>query len=408
LCDGVARGVGKVKIIAIHDIAIGCGGGFDQAFNAIIQMHRLSNTKHIEFLVFTTHKNNMDFFNRHGIKVEIVKISIFDKLLINLSLNSFWQAFQKRLKLISPLEKKLIRHGCDLVYFLTPTNLPSALQKLNYISTVWDLAHRETPEFPEVRNFNEFFIREKNFQHNLLSALFILADSEHLADIASKCYGIERNRFIAMPFSPTPFIEKSYSLKPEDILHKYNLQKDYFYYPAQFWAHKNHIRILQALLKLRDLHYWKPIVVFSGKDYGNLAHIQTFVIKNNLEDQVKILGFVPSEDIRGLYENGIAVVMPSYFGPTNLPPLEAWSMGIPLIYSDQLAEQAGNAALLIDPDNATELAESMLLCTNSEVRESLIRNGYQRLSDISSLRTSAEDKLCRALAKFSARRECWE
>ena len=123
---------------------------------------------------------------------------------------------------------------------------------------------------------------------------------------------------------------------------------------------------------------------------------------------MKILGFVPSEDIRGLYENGIAVVMPSYFGPTNLPPLEAWSMGIPLIYSDQLAEQAGNAALLIDPDNATELAESMLLCTNSEVRESLIRNGYQRLSDISSLRTSAEDKLCRALAKFSARRECWE
>jgi len=64
------------------------------------------------------------------------------------------------------------------------------------------------------------------------------------------------------------------------------------------------------------------------------------------------LGFVPIEDMRGLYEGSLAIVMPTYFGPTNIPPLEAWTLEKPLIYSTHLAEQAGDAALLIDPNNA--------------------------------------------------------
>jgi glycosyltransferase involved in cell wall biosynthesis len=104
----------------------------------------------------------------------------------------------------------------------------------------------------------------------------------------------------------------------------------------------------------------------------------------------------------------MAVVMLTYFGPTNLPPLEAWSFGVPLIYSALLIEQTGNAALLIDPDNAIELAEAMLQCTKSEIRNQLIIAGHQRLEDIAYQRTSAEEELCKILEKFDARRECWE
>jgi glycosyltransferase involved in cell wall biosynthesis len=396
-----------INIIAILNNVIGSGGGFNQALNAVVQMQRLSSNR-FNFEVFTTHEGNVEFLNRLGIHSTSTKITIRDRLFAKFSQNIFWLALQERLKLIGPLEKKLVRHECDVVYFVTPGNLCAGLRKLNYINTIWDLCHREMPEFPEVRNFNTFFSREKIYRHSFGPALFNLTDSMRLADMASHYYGIERNRFIAMPFGATPFLEHLPAAKAEDVLKIYGLEHNYFYYPAQFWAHKNHIRILQALLILRDETAWTPNFVFSGKDYGNLRHIENFIKSNKLDSQVKILGFVPSEHIRGLYENAMTVVMPTYFGPTNLPPLEAWSLGKPLIYSAQLAEQAGNAALLVDPDNAHELANAMLQSRNPEIRDQLIIAGYQRLADIANQRTSAEEELCKALETFAVRRECWE
>ncbi len=396
-----------MKIIAILDNLIGAGGGFDQALNAIVQMQRLSSNR-FDFEVFTTQENNVEFLNRLDIATITVKASILDRFLMKFSHNSLWQFLQVHLNLIGSLEKKLILHGCDVVYFVTPSNLSIVLQKLNYITTLWDLCHRENPEFPEVRTFNTFFMREKSNQHNLGPALLTLTESCRLADMASQYYGVERNRFLAMPLTPSPFIQSTQANKAEEVLLKYSLKPKYFYYPAQFWAHKNHIRILQALVILRESHSWLPNVVFSGKDYGNLSHIMQFIRIHKLESQVNILGFVPSEDMRGLYENAMAVVMPTYFGPTNLPPLEAWSLGVPLIYSAQLAEQAGNAALLVDPDSSVELAAAMLRCSELEVREQLVIAGHQRLIDIAIVRAEAEDALCNILNQHEVRTQCWK
>jgi glycosyltransferase involved in cell wall biosynthesis len=320
-----------------------------------------------------------------------------------------WKKLQVRYKLIGPLEKRLVDLGCDVVYFISPTGaLLASLKKLNYITTLWDLCHRETPEFPEVRSFEAFVYREKNFKQTLAPALLILTESERLADIASHFYGINRDRFLAMPLSPTTFIQHKHAINKERILEKYGFKEKYFFYPAQFWPHKNHMRILQALVKLRDIHAWTPKVVFTGKDYGNLNYIKNFIKINRIEEQVNILGFVPSEDLRGLYENAIAVVMPSYFGPTNMPPLESWSLGVPLIYSSQFAEQAGNAALLVDPDSLEELVSAMLLCTKTDVRAQLIKAGYIRFTEISNQRKTAEKQLVMVLERFEVRRQCWE
>ena len=395
-----------IKITAIIDSTIGTGGGFDQALNAIVQMERLSLNR-FEFNVFTTQESNVSVLNRLGIQARTTKITFRDRLLVKLSQNNLWQSLQGYFQLIGPLEKKLMQEGCSLVYFVTPGNLSAALQKLNYITTLWDLCHRETPEFPEVRDFNKFLTREEKYKNTFGPALVTITESQRLADMASEYYGIESNRFLAMPLTPSQFLSEVHAVNAKQVLNKYKLQASYFFYPAQFWSHKNHIRILQALVILRNEYGWKPNVVFSGKDFGNLDYIKEFISNSMLVSQVRILGFVPSEDIRGLYENAKAVVMPTYFGPTNLPPLEAWLLGVPLIYSAQLASQAGNAALLVDPDSAIELAEAMLRCRQLEVREQLIHAGYQRLKAIGDQRLCAEAKLCKVISKFATRRECW-
>jgi glycosyltransferase involved in cell wall biosynthesis len=396
-----------MKITVIIDNKIGAGGGFDQALNAVLQMQRLCEHRFI-FEVMTSQKENLELFRGLGIKCTFFSYSLFDRLLVKFSPSKIWQIIQSKLKFIAPFEKKLILNDCDLVYFVTPTNKSATLQVLNYIVTVWDISHRDTPEFPEVREFNTFYIREEHYKNNLGPALLILTDSEKNAKQASNIYGIDYRRFIPMPFSPSPFLDKKKSLNKDEILNKYAIEEDYFYYPAQFWAHKNHISILKALLILRKQHNWFPKVVFTGKDYGNLGYLKKFVLNNGLTSQVKFLGFVPSEDIRALYEGALAIVMPTYFGPTNLPPLEAWAIGKPLLYSSHFVEQTGNAALLFNPDSAEELANALRLCTDKKILDQLSLLGKIRLEEIAEARNKSEQHLINELEVFAIRRMCWE
>jgi len=121
-----------------------------------------------------------------------------------------------------------------------------------------------------------------------------------------------------------------------------------------------------------------------------------------------MLGFVPVEDMRNLYQHCRGVVMSSYFGPTNIPPLEAWMLGKPLIYSDIFTEQVGDAALLVNPDDANELASAMERIRESdELCATLVEKGAMRLKEIEVARKNAEMELLACLQQFEKRRQCW-
>lgn len=394
-----------MKIVAILDTNITAGGGFGQALNAILQMHRLSVGR-FEFEVFTTLRENLTILGKFKLTAHFFSYSIVDKFLSEVSNNVWWWKIQNILKMIGPLEKALLEHQCDLVYFVTPAGIAASLQRLNYITTIWDLAHRDTPEFPEVRNYSEYHRRERDYKNNLGKALIIITDSSMLSKIAAFRYGIDHNRFLAMPFSPSPLILEENEINMDEVLKKHDLKSGYFYYPAQFWAHKNHIRILEALQLLRsDGHF--PTVVFSGKDNGNKTYLEDYVRRHGLQEQVSFVGFVPAGDVSGLYRGALAVLIPTYFGPTNLPPLEAWLLGKPLIYSAHLKEQAGDAALLVDPDSASDLSKAMIACTNESIRADLINRGRNQLKSVELTHIEGERVLLAKLAQFATRRRCW-
>jgi glycosyltransferase involved in cell wall biosynthesis len=163
---------------------------------------------------------------------------------------------------------------------------------------------------------------------------------------------------------------------------------------------------LEALVLLREAGI-NLRLVFAGSDQGNRSHIENLVTRYSLIDQVRFLGFVPVEHMRGLYEGCLAVVMPTYFGPSNLPPLEAWMIGKPLVYSAHLKEHAGKAAILVNPDDATELAGAMRACTDPEISSSLVKLGTLRLRQIEQRRKDGETELSNRLLQFEVRRKCW-
>lgn len=394
-----------MKIVALLENLITSGGGFNQSLNAILQMKRLCDNR-FDFEVVTTIQDNISTLRRLDIKADFIPIGTFARLLSIFVRMPSGQKIQSWLKLILPLERKLIDHGADLIYFVAPSVQSTTMQKLNYITTVWDLAHRDTPEFPEVREFNQFYVRENLYRSSLASSLLVLTDSITLADNISRRYGIDRDRLLPMPFSPAPLLNEAHAVGMRDVLTKYRLEYGYFFYPSQFWSHKNHIRILEALLILRQEGIY-PIVVFSGGDMGNRKVVERFITRNDIAAQVKILGFVPGEDVRGLYDGCRAVVMPTYFGPTNLPPLEAWMIGKPLIYSSYFHEQSGDAAIPIDPDEANDLAKAMKASLDDRLCIELVQKGRRRLQDIQVQRDTAEVELLTRLVRFEKRSRCW-
>ena len=397
-----------MKIIAILTHVVTSGGGFNQALNAITQLNRISKDN-FTVEVFTSREENIEYLDSLGIGSTLFKLTFLDKVITKIGTSSAWISIQSRLNLTSPFEKKLMKHNCDIVYFVTPSARPSLLQNTNYIFTVWDLCHRDHPEFPEVRSYGVFHKREKLYRDNLGSAYMVLVDSVELSKKMIERYGVDKDKILVMPFSPSPFIKtkQKYNLKNhQSIISKYNLNDIYFYYPAQFWPHKNHIRILESIVILKE----KGIecnVVFSGKDHGNLSHIIKNIRKFNIEDNVKILGFVPGEDIEELYKNCISVVMPTYFGPTNLPPMEAWMLKKPIIYSSSLKDQVGDAAILIDPDNKLELANAMEDVLINGVDSTLLESGLQKIKSLNDQRKLSENKMVSLLSQFKQRRRCW-
>ena len=395
-----------MKIIAIIEEAITSGGGFNQALNAIQQMENLSIDK-FEFSVVNTNKENIIHLKKLKIESDYVKITFFDRLLSRLYSVRLCSLIFSKLKIITPFEKCLIHKDCDLVYFVEQSSRAESIQNLNFIETVHDLCHQDQLEFPEVRNFGKFIRREWVFQNTLKRAFIVMVDSEELAIKINLRYGIDRDRIVNMPFSPSPFLNETKASDSADILKLYKLDYGYFFYPAQFWAHKNHYRIIEAV-KLLHQEGTKCRVVFVGGDKGNYDFLDRLIRGYGLGKHVQSLGFLPAEHLRALYENCQAVIMPTYFGSTNLPPLEAWLMGKPLIYSKLCSEQAGNAALLIDPDDTNSVADAMKSMLDESISKKYIKNGYERLKQISTMRKISESNLSAKLLQFEQKMKCWE
>ena len=394
-----------MKIIAIIEKPITSGGGFNQALNAIQQMSRLSVDK-FDFSVVTPVKENIDSLKRLNIKTDYVAITFFDKILSRLFTGRIWGQILAKLKIVGPFEKQLIKQNCDLVYFVEQSSRSECLQNLNFIETVHDLCHQDQLEFPEVRNFGEFRARELVFQNTLTRAFIVMVDSEELADKIISRYGVDRDRIVTMPFSPSPFLKEPQVSDSANILKLYKLDYGYFFYPAQFWAHKNHYRIIEAVKLLRQ-EDTQCRVVFVGGDKGNYAFLDRLIRGYGLRKHVQSLGFIPAEHMSALYENCLAVIMPTYFGSTNLPPLEAWFLGKPLIYSKLFSEQAGNAALFIDPDDANSIAHAMKSMLDETISDKFIKNGFKRLKEITIIKKKAEEQLISRIIQFEKKRQCW-
>ena len=313
---------------------------------------------------------------------------------------------QNGLKVTHWVQRTLCDLGIELMWFITPYFFEVDVP---FIFTIWDIQHRLQPWFPEVSRNGEWLRREKFYSTAIRRALAVIAGTEAGKAEIAKFYGVPPDRIRLIPHPSPAFALNASKDTSTDVLTKYHIPEGYLFYPAQFWPHKNHVGLLLALSLLRENYGLKLPVVFVGTDWGNLKYVRQTADNLGLSSQTHFLGFVPRDDMIGLYRNAFALTYVTFFGPENLPPLEAFALGCPVIASNVAGsqEQLGDAALLVDPKDEGQIANAVKRLYNDPIlRDTLVARGIARAS-----KWTAEDYVRSVLSiidDFEPIRRCWK
>lgn len=266
--------------------------------------------------------------------------------------------------------------GCDLIHFpyqrFTITALP-------FIYQPWDLQHRHYPQF-----FTPADVawREVLYRTGCSMAQRVVVSAAYTGHDVHESYGVPLRRIHHIPLgSPLHSYHRTAS-DPAAVLRQYQITAPFALYPAQTWAHKNHLRLLEAIALLRDRDGLRVNVVCTGVKTDFWETIAAALTRLRLEDQVRFLGQVPEDDLRALYEQADFLVFPSLFEGFGIPPLEAWQAGKAVASSSaaSLAELVGDAGLLFDPFSVEAIADAVKrLATSPDLRAEYARRGAARL-----------------------------
>lgn len=221
---------------------------------------------------------------------------------------------------------------------------------------VHDLMHRYEKSFPEVSANGEFERRDRLYFSICKWAGGILVDSAVGKKQVQESYNVDETKIHILPYVPSGHIYQPQ--KNDQFDKRYLLPQKFIFYPAQFWDHKNHKRLIRVISKLKPQISNIKLVLAGAKNKGYKSIIR-IVEELNLSDTVLFMGFVPDQEIPEFYKRARALVMPTFFGPTNIPPLEAFVLGCPVAISNiyGMPEQVGDAALLFDPLSEDSIAE---------------------------------------------------
>lgn len=318
-------------------------------------------------------------------------------------LRHYWPVFGFFWKRASRFERQMRSLGVELVWIAGGNH---DTYEIPYVTTLWDVQHLTHPWFPEMSRNWQWEHRELFLSRHLRRATSIIVGTRVGKDQVIRCYGIPEDRIDILPH-PTP----RFALRAarEEIEPVANLPKDYLFYPAQFWPHKNHVNLLRALKILVEADPAMPALVLVGSDRGNRAFVERCAAELGISHKVIILGFVQTEDVIALYKHARALVYPSFSGPENLPPLEAFALGCPAVVSNYVGaeEQLGDAALLFDPMDPAAIAHAVrTVLSDGALRGKLIERGKVRAA-----KWTGDDFVVGAFKifdSFEPQRRCWE
>lgn len=226
------------------------------------------------------------------------------------------------------------------------------------LAWLFDFQHKDMPElFPE----KDLKIREEMFQSMADRANMLVLSSHHAAEACRKFYPEVANKIRVMPFV-AHITDRVFESDPTDVLKKYNLPSKFVYLPNQFWKHKNHELVVDAV-KMAAKTDPSLCVVCSGsthdpRNWSYGPYLRSKIICLGLNSNIRLLGLIPEEDVFSLMRSSLCILQPSLYEGWSTVVEQAKSLGKPILLSNIQVhkEQRPSRARYFSTENPAELA----------------------------------------------------
>jgi glycosyltransferase involved in cell wall biosynthesis len=276
-----------------------------------------------------------------------------------------------------PLGNHKINNSFDLLHvtdYLIPRN-----RSIPIIGTVHDAIFLQHPEWARgsYRTLKNFFLKSpaKYLSH-------VIAVSEAVIPDLVKYWNIERDKITPIYHG----VSKNWFVTIEEcqreiILKQYNIKKKYLLFVGTLQPRKNVLRILQAYHRLpKDIKQEYNLILI-GKNGWQTEDVLKEIQQLTDNGHGKWLEYVPTSDLRALYQSADIFLFPSLYEGFGLPILEAFASNIPVITSTIpiMQEICKDAALLVDPYSLESIKQGILqLVENQGLKQNLAAKGNAR------------------------------
>jgi alpha-1,3-rhamnosyl/mannosyltransferase len=194
--------------------------------------------------------------------------------------------------------------------------------------------------------------------------------------------GVPGAKIHVVPEAPDPQFTPPAAASSAVVLGRYGLaDRDYFLCVGNVEPRKNVRRLIEAYDLMRaGTRRGAPLVIAGGAGWKNRA-IHRAAAASPFASDIRLVGYAADTDLPALMGGALAFVYPSLYEGFGLPVLEAMACGAPVITSDRssLPEVAGEAALLVDPEDTADLAGAMgRIAGDASLREDLRDRGKKQ------------------------------
>ncbi len=273
------------------------------------------------------------------------------------------------------IPRLLKKYKIDVFY--SPDTYNSLQTKVPSLIVSHDIAYAHYPEhIPQktLSYYKKFF--PKFHQH----AKAIVAVSESTKQDIIKEYGLEANKIVvgynACPSDVIPFDES----QKKEIRERLTQGRPYFIYVGSIHPRKNVHRLLLAFEKFKEQGNEEYKLLIVGRMAWKTDEFKKILVGMNSRKDVEILSGERQNLLEALAASE-GLVYVSLFEGFGIPILEAMKLDVPVISSNcsSMPEAAGQAAILIDPNNVEAISEAMTAFTDTKLREKYIQKGREQL-----------------------------
>lgn len=352
-------------------------GGVFQYTESIIS--NLNSNDRYKFIIFCNKNDKKTINKKLEIRfVDIPNITFYNKTFIFIKVLF---GYQNR----GIINESDIKKYEDIDIFICPfvSFNPHIYIKKKYIFTLHDMQERYLPSYFSIKQrFKRLFM---NF---ILSreACGILCESKYVKDDIKRFLKVKSSKIHVIPFPPiNNFLKFKFNNEySKYVISKYKLPEKYIYYPANFWFHKNHVRLLDAF-KIISESYNDIYLILTGSKKANSNEVIKKIGKLNLQNKVKILGYLDKKDIPYIYKLSQMLIMPSLFESISIPIYEAFSLKVPVCSSNILGlkDQVGCSGTLFNPYDVNDIAEKIeYVLINRNLVGKKVDSGYKKIIEI--------------------------